>query len=460
MRELKIGTSSVRGVVGQAFHPRLIVDFACAFGTWAGGQPVVVGRDTRRSSPMVRSAVLSGLMATGCRILDLGVASTPLVSYAVRELGAAGGISVTGGHNDAEWNALKFIGPDGCLLNAARSEELFDIYHAGGFRLEGGVGRVVDLAGAPVLDGYLNLLLSAVDGEAVWGSGLRVAVDFCGGSLAPAARALFGRLGCELVSIHEAAGEVFPHPPEPKPEHLCELGRVVREAGCHLGAALNVDGDRLALAEPSGRVLSEELTLPLAVLARFQQRAGPVVINCSTAGSVESLVSQWGQPVFRAPVGESFVMDRAMEEGAVVAGEGSGGVAPLPWAATFDALLTLALILDLLAAARVPLDEIVRTIPLRPMRKAAWRCPPALAYRVVESFPRAFPDARVEPLDGVRLMWNEGWIHARVSRTEPVVRVIVEAADDEQAERLFTQARAVVETVLAGTGEDGGVRSS
>jgi phosphomannomutase len=449
MRELKIGTSSVRGIVGQALHPGLIVDFACAFGTWVDGRPVVVGRDTRRSSPMVRSALLSGLMATGCRILDLGVASTPLASYAVRELGAAGGISVTGGHNDAEWNALKFIGPDGCLLNAARSEELFDIYHAGGFRLEGRVGKLVDLSGAPVLEGYLETLLSAVDVEAVRRARLKVAVDFCGGSLCPATRTLFDRLGCELVAVHPEPGEIFPHPPEPRPEHLQELGRVIKETGCHLGAALNIDGDRLALAESSGRVLSEELTLPLAVLARFQHRPGAVVTNCSTSGSVETLASTWGQPVFRAPVGESFVMDKAMEEGAVVAGEGSGGVASLPWSATFDALLTLALVMDLLATARAPLAEVVRDIPLRPMRKAAWRCPPSLAYRVVEQFPAAFPGASVEELDGVRLVLNDGWIHTRVSRTEPVVRVILEADSEEKADLLLAQAVAAVSVILA-----------
>ena len=133
MRELKIGTSWVRGVVGNALTPELVVNFACAFGTWAGGGPIVVGRDTRRSSPMFHAACLSGLLSPGCEVIDLGVCPTPLVSFAVRELGAAGGLSITGSHNDARWNALKFIGPDGTLLNAVKSEELLDIYHAGDF---------------------------------------------------------------------------------------------------------------------------------------------------------------------------------------------------------------------------------------------------------------------------------------------------------------------------------------
>ena len=130
MRQLKIGTASVRGVVGEALTPELVASFACAFGTWCEGRAVAVGRDTRGSSAMMRAATISGLLATGCEVIDLGVCSTPLLSFAVRELGADGGVAITGSHNDADWNALKFIGPDGALLNAVKSEELMDIYRA------------------------------------------------------------------------------------------------------------------------------------------------------------------------------------------------------------------------------------------------------------------------------------------------------------------------------------------
>ena len=135
LRELKIGASGVRGVVGDALTPELIVNFACAFGTWCGGGPVVIGRDTRRSSTAFRAAVVSGLLSTGCRVIDLGVGPSPLVSFAIRELGASGGIAITGSHNDASWNALKFFGPDGALLNAAKNEELLDVYHGAAFEL-------------------------------------------------------------------------------------------------------------------------------------------------------------------------------------------------------------------------------------------------------------------------------------------------------------------------------------
>ena len=127
MRELKIGSSSVRGVVGDDLTPELIVDFACAFGTWVEGGAVLIGLDPRRSSTMLRAATLSGLVSQGCEVIDFGLCPTPFLSFAARELGAGGAISITGSHNDGRWNALKFIGPDGALLNEVKSEELLDI---------------------------------------------------------------------------------------------------------------------------------------------------------------------------------------------------------------------------------------------------------------------------------------------------------------------------------------------
>ena len=178
VRELKIGASGVRGVVGDALTPELIVNFACAFGTWCGAGPVVIGRDTRRSSTAFRAAVVSGLLSTGCRVIDLGVGASPLVSFAIRELGASGGIAVTGSHNDADWNALKFFGPDGALLNAAKNEELLDIYHGAAFAFAAWDRlQPVDTASG-VEDRYLAHLASAIDVDPIRDRRFRVAVDF------------------------------------------------------------------------------------------------------------------------------------------------------------------------------------------------------------------------------------------------------------------------------------------
>src|SRR5512143_2097954 len=175
LRELKIGASGVRGVVGDALTPELIVNFACAFGTWCGGGGVVIGRDTRRSSPALRAAVISGLLSTGCEVIDLGICPSPLVSFAVRELAAAGGICITGSHNDARWNALKFVGPDGVLLNAVKSEELLDIYHAASF-LTASWSELRAVVEAPdVVDRYEEQILASLDAEAIRGRKFKVA---------------------------------------------------------------------------------------------------------------------------------------------------------------------------------------------------------------------------------------------------------------------------------------------
>src|SRR5580704_676420 len=181
MRQLKIGTPWVRGAVGDALTPELIVNFACAFGTWCDGETVVIGRDTRKSSAMLHAAVVSGLLSTGCEVVDLGVSPSPLVSFAVRELAAAGGISVSGSHNDVRWNALKFIGPDGALLDAVKSEELLDIYHASAFQTAGWQSlRPITDGHATSTDGrYLEHLITALDADAIRARKFRIALDLC-----------------------------------------------------------------------------------------------------------------------------------------------------------------------------------------------------------------------------------------------------------------------------------------
>jgi len=439
MQELKIGTSWVRGVVGEALTPELIVNFACAFGTWTDGEPVVIGRDTRRSSSMLRAAVLSGLLSPGCEVIDLGICPTPLVSFAVRELGASGGISITGSHNDARWNALKFIGADGMLLNAVKAEELLDIYHAAAFRTAHR-DRLKPTAGAPgIVDRWLEHILAALDTEAIRSRRFRVALDLVNGSCGPAARALLAALGCTLIPIHDAPTGRFAHPPAPTAANMRDLAAAVPKAEAHLGAAINVDGDRVAFVTAKGKALSEECTLPLTAWGRLARRPGPVVTNLSTSAMVDELARSRGQKVIRAPVGESFVMERGVEEEAVLAGEGSGGVGPLPVTVTFDGLLTLAMVLEAMAIEDATLEGLAARLPKLHMRKGELACPPDRIYKVLETF-RTGAGGRIDSSDGVRIDRDDGWVHVRASNTEPLLRVIVESPEERSAEALYEDA--------------------
>ena len=440
VRELKIGASGVRGVVGDALTPEVIVNFACAFGTWCGAGPVVIGRDTRRSSTAFRSAVVSGLLATGCRIVDLGVAPSPLLSFAVRELGASGGIAVTGSHNDAGWNALKFFGPDGALLNAAKSGELLDVYHGAAFALAGS-DRLLAVEAAPeIADRYVEHLAGALDVDAIRARGFRIAVDLDNGSCGAIAARFLERLRCTPLPLNaEPTGE-FAHPPAPTAANMQQLAAFVRGGRADLGAALNVDGDRVGFVTADGTALSEEYALPLAARQRLRRRPGTVVTNYSTSGMVEALARAHGQRVVRGPVGESQVIDLGLAEDAVLAGEGSGGVAVLPLNVAYDGLLTLGLVLDEMATSGQTLAGLVAGLPALSMRKRELPCPPNVVHKVIDRFRREHAADNPDCADGVRLAWGDSWLHVRASGTEPLLRIIAESPDPQRAEALVNEA--------------------
>lgn len=450
VRELKIGASGVRGVVGDALTPELIVNFACAFGTWCGGGPVVIGRDTRRSSTGFRAAVVSGLLSTGCRVMDLGVAPSPLVSFAIRELGASGGLAITGSHNDASWNALKFFGPDGALLNAAKNEELLDIYH-GATYARAAFGRLQRLEAAPDLTGrYLDHLAIAIDVALIRERGFRVAVDFSNGACGGVATRFLESLGCTVLPVNaEPTGE-FAHPPAPTASNMRQIASLARVFRADLGAALNVDGDRVGFVTAEGRALSEEYSLPLAALPRLRRRPGPVVTSYSTSGMVEALARAHGQLVIRGPVGESQIVDLGLAEGAVIAGEGSGGVAVLPYDMVYDGLRVLGLVLEEMATSRKTLEGIVAAFPTLHMRKRELACPPNLVYKVLDRFRHEHAGDAPDCTDGVRLAWPDSWLHLRASATEPLLRLIGEAPEPGRADALVEEAMVFARRITSG----------
>lgn len=440
MKELKIGTSWVRGVVGDALTPELVVNFACAFGTWCQGETVVVGRDPRKSSALLHSAVLAGLLSTGCEIVDLGVCPSPVVSFALRELGAAGAISITGSHNDVRWNALKFFGPDGALLNAVKSEELLDIYHASAF-LSASWQRIKPVTSEPgIVDRYLDHVLSALDTDCIRARKFRLAVDSCNGACGPIAARVAAALGCTLFPLNEEPSPAFAHSPAPSRENMRQLVELMRCVNVDIGAAINVDGDRIAFVDEHGAAMSEEYSFPLAALMRLGRRPGLVVTNLSTSAKIDSVAQRFSQPVCRTIVGEGAVVDYGLSEGAVLVGEGSGGVAMLPVTMTFDALLTLGMVLEAMATTGSPLSALAAGLPEKSMRKGEISCPPDQIYRVVQGFRKRFADRSQDRTDGIRIAWPDAWVHVRASNTEPLLRIIVEADASERADEIFDDA--------------------
>lgn len=441
---LMVSVSGVRGIVGKDLTPEFVARWAAAFGALArdgGGSEIVLARDARTSGAMFTDAARSGLQSVGCTVIDCGCIPTPTAQLAVEHHRAGGGIILTASHNPIEWNALKFVGPDGLFLDQAGAGRLRAL-------AEGTVPRAGwDGLGGQRHDGeaverHLQrvLALPFVDRKAIAARQFRVALDCVRGAGGTTMPRLLEILGCAVSGIHLETDGRFPRAPEPIPEHLGDLGTLVRESGADLGIAVDPDVDRLALVDETGRPIGEDYTLAFAVDTVLRRQAGPVVVNLSTSLVVDDAAAAHGVTVARAPVGEANVARAMRQAGAVVGGEGNGGVMLPALHLGRDAPLAAALVLDLLASGDRPLSARVDARPRYAIVKAKAPRGADLAalYGALE---RRFPDAEPDRQDGLRLGWPDRWLHVRPSGTEPIVRIIAEAPTAAAADALVTACR-------------------
>ena len=446
---LKISISGVRGVVGDSLTPILLTRFAQAFGTCMGTGRIVVGRDTRRSGEMVRQAVVAGLLSAGNRIVDVGVCPTPTVQFGVRRLGAQAGIAITASHNPAEWNALKFIGPDALFLSGARGRELLDIYHQGEYRRVAGD----DMRGIEdrpdLLDLHARAVLDAVGVlPSPRGRRLRVALDSGNGAGSVVTPKLIDALGADVVTIYTTPDGLFPRPAEPTPENLSALCDLVKSSGADIGFAQDMDADRLAIVSERGEPIGEELTLVLAVQRVLARTPGTVVTNLSTTHRLDAAAARAGCRVVRTPVGEANVAEGMQRERAVIGGEGNGGVIYPAINFGRDSLVGIALVLHLLADTSQPLSSLVAALPVSGMVKAQTTCPSQRVGDVLRRVRQVYGQHPMDLRDGVKVLLGEAWFHVRGSNTEPIIRVVAEAPTESAARALADEVFGLVAAMV------------
>src|SRR5437773_2478774 len=453
---LMVGVSGVRGIVGKDLTDEVVGRYARAFGRWAKARKpvVVVGRDARESGPVFERAVVDGLGSVECAVVKVGLVPTPTVQLAVEHHAAGGGIAITASHNPIEWNALKFIGPDGIFLDGAdgaRVQELVGEDGGGGGR----TGKVATDEGA--VERHLDavLKLPAVDVERIRKRKFTVALDAVRGAGGPVMRALLERLGCEVAGINLETDGRFPRSPEPVPENLGGLSTLVTRAGAALGIAVDPDVDRLAIVDESGTPIGEDYTLAFAVRAvlggKREKGNGKrvVVCNLSTSLVVEDAARDCDAEVVRTPVGEVHVARAILRLAAVIGGEGNGGVMYPALHAGRDAPVAAALLLTLLARSGQRVSELVAAAPRYTIVKAKAERGTRNAERGLEdvyaALRRRFPDASADTQDGLRLAWRDRWLHVRPSNTEPIIRLIAEAPSGAEggARELVDEARRV-----------------
>ncbi|RPJ41328.1 MAG: phosphoglucosamine mutase, partial [Candidatus Latescibacterota bacterium] len=394
-----------------------------------------------------RAALHAGLAASGCPVLDSGVCPTPSVLLAVSRRAIGGGVLVTASHNPIEWNALKFVGADGFFLAPEAGEELARRFREGSpeyVRFDR-VGRVE--AGPDVETEHLEAVLALpwIDAERVRARRWKVALDGTGGAASRLALRLLERLGCEVEPIHCEATGSFPRPPEPRPENLGDLSALVARSGAAAGFALDPDGDRLSLVAAGGAALSEERTLAVAVDFVLARRRGPVAVNLSTSRAVEDLAARYGVPFERSPVGEAHVAALMRRTGAVVGGEGNGGVMVAALHPMRDAAVGIAIVLQAMTDSGRSLAALDGAIPSYAMRKKALAAETPDGEKISRALRERFGEGRRDERDGIRVEWEKSWVQVRASNTEPVVRLLAEAPTIGEAEELLgTAERAIL----------------
>jgi phosphomannomutase len=451
---LMVSVSGIRGRIGEALTPEVVSRYAAGFGAWSlarsTSREIVVGRDSRVSGPMLHRAVTAALEAVGVRVVDVGMAPTPTVQLVVEERRAAGGLAITASHNPIEWNALKFIGPSGLFLDGAEGAAMRAFIDRGTPYVRwDALGEVT--SDATAADRHVDRILALpfLDVEGIRRRAFPVALDTCHGAGVTIMPRLLERLGCRVSAIWLEPDGRFHRPPEPVPENLGDLEALVRQTGAAVGLAIDPDVDRLALVSDAGRAIGEDWTLALACRVVLGRRVGPVVTNLSTSRIVDDVAAEAGATVIRAPVGEVNVATRMREAGAVVGGEGNGGVILPDLHLGRDAPLAAALVLQLLHETGEPLSRTVARYPQYAIVKDKLDRPAAKLDSVYQSLRESFEGADVDTQDGLRLSWSDRWVHVRPSGTEPIVRVIAEAPSVAEARELISRCRAPLEALAA-----------
>lgn len=440
--------SGIRGTIGgrpnEGLSPLDIVKFTAAFGRLifqnSGNKKIVVGRDARISGEMVRNLVVGTLQSVGMDVIDLGLSTTPTVEIAVPKEKAGGGIILTASHNPAQWNALKLLNEKGEFIDDEQGKKVLDIAET----LDFDFAEVYDLGKVTADDSYLQkhidevLSLELVDVEAIRAANFKVAVDAVnstGGIFVPA---LLKALGVETIyEIYCEPNGDFPHNPEPLAENLIALSSLVVEKGADLGIAVDPDVDRLCFVMENGEMFGEEYTLVAVSDFILEHKPGNTVSNLSSTRALRDVTLKHGGKYFAAAVGEVNVVTKMKEVNAVIGGEGNGGVIYPETHYGRDALAGIALFLTHLAKKNLKISELRATYPAYFMSKNKIELTEGMDIdRILAEVREVYQNENFSTIDGLKIDFENEWVHLRKSNTEPIIRVYSEAPTLAQAEAI------------------------
>ena len=452
--------SGIRGTIGGRTGTNLTpvdaVKFAAAYGAWLKNDRnketyrVVVGRDARISGSMIQELVMNTLIGMGIHIIDLGLSTTPTVEIAVPMEHADGGIILTASHNPKEWNALKLLNSKGEFLNGIEGEKILNYAENEDFTF----AEVDDLGSITKNDAYIDLhieevmALELVDVEAIKAAKFKVVVDGVNSTGGIAIPRLLEELGVEAVKLYCTPNGEFPHNPEPLKEHLGDICKMVVDERADFGVVVDPDVDRLAFIDEKGKMFGEEYTLVACADYVLGETKGNTVSNLSSSRALRDITRKHGGEYFASAVGEVNVVQTMKDQHAVIGGEGNGGIIYPASHYGRDSLVGTALFLTHLAKLKITVSELKASYPPYFMSKQKIQLTPELDVdALLEKMATKYANEDVSTVDGVKVDFENHWVHLRKSNTEPIIRIYTEASTQENADQIANDMIATIKEV-------------
>lgn len=437
MGTLMTSISGIRGIVGDGLEPEVLIKYTHAFAEFIGSGKAVIGRDARITGEMVNQIVTGTLLAKGIDVIDIGICPTPTVQFNVSKLNASGGIAISASHNPNQWNALKLLNKTGQFLSPdeftqmqkylENSNPIYKSWDNIGKRTEykQGIQNHVDaILGLGII--YLNEIRKRK---------FKVVLDCVNGAGAYVLPEFLKEFGCEVIEMNCEKTGIFPRLPEPIPENLVDTMKKVKEAKADIGIVVDPDVDRLVLITDNGEPFSEENTIVQVIQFVLSRKKGNVVVNLSTTRGVDDVATKFDCKVYRSSVGEANVVKKMKEFNAVIGGEGSGGVIFPELHYGRDALVGIALTLQYLTDYGKSLSSLKDDLPqyFISKKKIELTSNPDM---IIKQLIDRYSNQEINTDDGLRVDFNDHWVHFRKSNTEPIVRIITEAKSKVEAESL------------------------
>ena len=441
------GISGVRGIVGKTLTQKILSDHIQAFSNIQKNGDILLARDSRIHGQDLIKIASETLIKCGRNVFNYNIIPTPTAQFLVEKNKFAGGIVITASHNPEEWNGLKFIDYDGCFLNEEKNEALFKKINNISNEIKT-QGKII-----AIKDGYLShvehtLKLSMINLLAIKNKKFTVVIDAVNGAASKALPKMLKALGCKVYSLHCNPNGVFPRGCEPLPHNLNDLKNAVIDNKADMGFATDPDGDRLAIIDEKGIPLGEEYTLVFCIdgFLKSTQSNKDIVTNLSTTLAVDRIAKKYGNNVIRTAVGEINVVNKMKEINSMLGGEGNGGVILTESHLGRDSLIGVTLFLNRMAQTNKSVSQVFQSMPQYIMLKDKIELNNINAEIAINKIQKAFPKAQQNHLDGLKLIWNDSWLHIRKSNTEPIIRIYAEAPTKSEVLNLINKVKSILQT--------------